>query len=176
MKTLLPITLLIITIQTSFAEGIASRTIVTEKNAATLSYHQLTLTYSNPQDGRNCHVRLTVRPNGENLPLGCDVMLRDEAGKKTVFDIVPRVIQLRDSSYLEFSIAEDLVDRVVIEYDLPAENEESSHYFVIEGRKIKKIAKRTHDRLAEQDGAEQPATAPESVSYTHLTLPTKRIV
>ena len=146
MKTLLLLVSLVALISSCFAEGIASRTVVTAENAEKLSHHKLTLTYSNPKDGRNCHVRLTVRPNGENLPLGCDVILRDEDGKKAVFDIVPRVIQLRDSSYLDFSIAEDLVDRVVIEYSLP-ENEGSSHYFVIDGREIRQVAKRTSDQL-----------------------------
>lgn len=142
MKAIL-FSLLVITVPSLFAEGVASMTVVTAVNGKSLAHHGLAVICKS-QHGKT-FVDLTIRPAKENPLVSCSITIYDKAGDKILFQIdpeirrAPRLVGAPEGSRVYFHVADEFLDHVEIMYHLHA-NETQAHVFRVQRGELRKLA------------------------------------
>lgn len=135
---------LMVTTPISFAEGVASMTMVTAENGKRLDYHGLAVICKS-SNGKT-FVDLVFRPQKETPFTGCSLAIYSEDGERTLLRIEPvirrasRIKGLPEGSRVSFHVADELVDQVEMRYHLHA-NDFQSHVFTIKKGELGKLAK-----------------------------------
>lgn len=135
--------ILLLTIPTVTAEGIASMTTVTASNGKDLQHHGLAVICKS-QNGKT-FVDMIFRANPKTPFSGCSVTVYDLDGKKVLLQIDPeiraasRLKGLPEGKRVFFHVADEFVDRIQIRYHLSA-NAMQSHVFTIPQGGLEKLA------------------------------------
>ena len=142
MKALLAL-ILVVTMPTALAEGVASMTSVTASNGKNLDHHGLAV-ICRSQRGKT-FVDLIFRANPKTPFTNCSITIYDEKGKRILVQIDPEIHQasrlkgLPAGKRVHFHVADEFVDRIEIMYHLNA-NKFQSHVFTIKKGNLKKLA------------------------------------